>query len=96
METKFKIGDYVVRTAHSNNSVQVGKVYRVTGFDMTSFGLRYSAGYGLFLEGVELSFSPAYFELHKESKVLQILRQYRDNKRPDKQAVRDSGIQPDL
>lgn len=32
----------------------------------------------------------------KETQVLEILRQYRDNKRPDKQAVRDSGVQPDL
>ena len=69
----------------------IGQEYVIIGYDEMNG-----------VDGYELDITVNGFWLDeelepcKETQVLEILRQYRDNKRPDKQAVRDSGIQPDL
>lgn len=70
--TKFKVGDWVVRK-EPTKVLERGIPYKITGF---RFSDDYDSLYGIYVEGGATDYDPDKFELHKESKVLEILRNY--------------------
>lgn len=98
---RFKIGDKV-RIARIADKYNTPEYSAYISEWQSMIGSEYLViGYGASEDSYELDIDESSLWLDeelesKETQVLEILRQYRDNKRPDKQAVRDSGIQPDL
>lgn len=70
--TKFKVGDWVVRNS-SSMFLKKGVPYKITGIRYSN---DYDSLYGIYVEGGTTDYNPDNFELHKESKVLEILRTY--------------------
>lgn len=68
---KFEVGDYVQRIDHDWENVVVGGVYKVRDIVRTGIILE---------EAGEYTYDANCFIHHKETKVLQILRQWKDSR----------------
>lgn len=71
--TKFKVGDRVERILTDNNLIKIGNIYEVVDIEISK---TYQEGYGLVLQGFQGRYDPDLFIPHKESKVLEILKNY--------------------